>query len=204
MMQRLAPSLVVARLLRRAANRIEASGQRRLAAEVGKAIERLPKDHQAAAAALVSWDVLRSEPFRDTERQGRLLMAVAEADLQLFYERLQKALQARGMAFRLFQVNRTHEEQDRLFGQGVSNARAGQSAHQYGCAFDLIDVKRGWGLSKKEWAIVGALGKEAARKANIKITWGGDFQSIYDPAHWELADWRKRRADYPAKLAGVA
>jgi hypothetical protein len=24
---------------------------------------------------------------------------------------------------------------------------------------------------------------------NLKIKWGGEFKSLYDPAHWELEGW---------------
>lgn len=203
-MQRLAPNLVVARWLRRIASRLDAAAARRLEAERGRAFRRLPLDYQAAAAALVDWALLEKSAYGDKERWGRLMVSETEADLQRFYERFQAALKARGIAMVLFQANRSHLEQDALFSKGVSKARAGQSAHQYGCAVDVIHFKKAWGLSKREWAVIGAIGKEAARKANVKVVWGGDFKSIYDPAHWELADWRERRSAYPAKLRDLA
>ena len=45
--------------------------------------------------------------------------------------------------------------------------------------------------------MIGGVGKEVARKMGLRVTWGGDFKSLYDPAHWELTDWRTVRKPDP-------
>ncbi|QCS37219.1 hypothetical protein [Tortoise microvirus 70] len=59
-------------------------------------------------------------------------------------------------------------------------------------AVDIVHFGRYWDLSPKEWAVVGLIGKEVARRRNIKIVWGGDWR-FWDPAHWELKDWKALR-----------
>lgn len=94
-------------------------------------------------------------------------------------------------------VYRGKEAQDSAFARGTSKARFGQSAHNFKMAVDFVHIHRMWNLSRKEWEIIGLIGKEVARRRNIRITWGGDFKSLWDPAHWELADWKQRRDALP-------
>ena len=93
-------------------------------------------------------------------------------------------------------VIRGSADQNRLYREGHSKARAGESPHNYGAAVDLIHGTKGWNLTRKQWAIIGHIGKELAIQAGHKVTWGGDFKSLYDPAHWELTEWRAIRAQY--------
>jgi len=63
-------------------------------------------------------------------------------------------------------------------------------------AVDIIHATRGWNLTAKEWQVVGAIGHEIARKRNIDMEWGGDWDghdgrpNFYDPAHWQLKSWK--------------
>lgn len=86
---------------------------------------------------------------------------------------------------------RTPDEQKRLFVQGHSkiSGSAGPGPHMVGCAVDIVHGTRAWDLGRNEWAILGHIGKEEARRIGVKIRWGGDW-SFYDPAHWELENWR--------------
>lgn len=106
-----------------------------------------------------------------------------------FARNLEKRLFAFGIEVKIYELYRSNERQNELYAQGVTKARAGQSPHQYGLAVDLIHRTRGWDLTKAEWGIIGAHGKEVARKLGVKIEWGGDW-NFYDPAHWQLADWK--------------
>ena len=86
---------------------------------------------------------------------------------------------------------RTFEEQDKLFAQRpkVTNAKGGQSIHNYGLAFDfcLVDGKKTiWETNKDfdadkqpDWMEVVKVFKEHG------YTWGGDFKSITDKPHFE-------------------
>ena len=100
---------------------------------------------------------------------------------------------------------RTFDEQDALYAQGrtklfdangnrfgiVTNAKAGQSIHQYGLALDVVLINGssaswdtvtdfdGDGLS--DWTEIVNIFKNAG------WTWGGDFHSIKDTPHFEKA-----------------
>lgn len=86
---------------------------------------------------------------------------------------------------------RTFEEQFKLYAQRpkVTNAKAGQSIHNYGLAFDFCLVDGGktiWDTAKDfdgdkqpDWMEVVKVFKDAG------YTWGGDFRSIYDAPHFE-------------------
>lgn len=86
---------------------------------------------------------------------------------------------------------RTFAEQDALYKQvpKVTNARGGQSIHNYGLAFDfcLIDgSKTIWDVAKDfdadkqpDWLEVVKVFKDAG------YTWGGDFRSFKDRPHFE-------------------
>ena len=69
-------------------------------------------------------------------------------------------------------------------------------------AVDCIVAHKAWSLSKKEWACLIAIGKEVARRRNIKIDSGYDWD-FWDPAHWELEGWKEmiapKQPDKPYK-----
>lgn len=89
------------------------------------------------------------------------------------------------------QCLRTFEEQDALYAKKpkVTNAKGGQSIHNYGLAFDfcLVDGKVTiWDTSKDfdgdkhpDWIEVVEVFKKAG------YTWGGDFRSFKDAPHFE-------------------
>lgn len=116
-------------------------------------------------------------------------------DIVEFHEKLIAELAKRQMPFHAFELYRSPERQNRLLKHGVTKAKGGQSPHNYGMAVDLVHDKRFWDLTRTQWDVIGAIGKEVARKMGVKVTWGGDFRSFYDPAHWELEDWRKQLKD---------
>lgn len=86
---------------------------------------------------------------------------------------------------------RSFDEQTKLFNQRpkVTNAKAGQSIHNYGLAFDFCLIKGGktiWDVKADfdadkvpDWMEVVKVFKDAG------YTWGGDFRSIYDAPHFE-------------------
>lgn len=77
---------------------------------------------------------------------------------------------------------RDAECQDNLYQQGrtkqgpiVTNARAGESWHNYRAAFDVVPIREGkpvWGTSGKDlelWQKIGAIGKSCG------LEWAGDW-----------------------------
>lgn len=94
-------------------------------------------------------------------------------------------------------VIRERDEQEAAYFRGNSKARFGQSPHNYGMAVDIIHSIKGWEIPNQSWEIIGHVGKEVAKAHGIKIVWGGDFKSLWDPAHWELADWKTKTELFP-------
>jgi len=103
---------------------------------------------------------------------------------------------AHGVPMYAHSVVRTASEQNALYVRGVTKAKAGESPHNCGCAVDLIHGRKAWDLGEKSWEVIGHIGKEIALQAGLKIEWGGDWK-FYDPAHWELAEWRDLARGYP-------
>lgn len=110
-----------------------------------------------------------------------------------FVRKLTRELNKQKLPFYIHSTWRTHAEQLALLKRGVTRAGPGDSPHNFGCALDLVHVHRHWDISRKEWAMIGAIGREVARKANVQVMWGGDW-NFYDPAHWELKRWKLYRS----------
>ena len=87
---------------------------------------------------------------------------------------------------------RTFAEQDAEYARGrtapggiVTNARAGQSYHNYGLAVDVVEVHPHYGYEKgydqRRWDTIG---QEAI---NAGFVWGGNFTTIVDKPHIEMS-----------------
>lgn len=113
-----------------------------------------------------------------------------------------KAYKLYGIKLRVTSALRTREAQTQLYAKGrtspgkkVTNAKAGQSYHNYGLAFDVVEIKNGKALwNNPNWNKIGALGK------SLGFTWGGDwkftdkphFQMTFGKHHRELAQLYKQ------------
>lgn len=93
-----------------------------------------------------------------------------------------------GIDLRVTSTYRSIAKQNELYGYGrtdkskgiVTNARGGQSYHNYGLAMDVVpyvDGKPDW---KTDWAKLGALGKAHG------LEWGGDFKTFVDRPHFQM------------------
>lgn len=98
---------------------------------------------------------------------------------------------------RITQGYRTNKQQDALYDQGrsrageiVTNARGGESMHNYGLAFDFVQMVDGdisYDLEydgnnsgKSDWREVAAVGKA------LGFEWGGDWKRFVDYPHFEM------------------
>ena len=65
----------------------------------------------------------------------------------------------------------------------VTNARGGQSWHNFGLAFDIVVLdtigKEDWDIRHPAWKAVAALGK------SVGLEWGGDWVSFKDYPHFQ-------------------
>ncbi len=87
---------------------------------------------------------------------------------------------------------RSNEEQNQLYAKGrtapgprVTNARAGQSSHNFRLGYDVVPMVNGqpvWdtgGANGVLWRRVGELGKAQG------LEWGGDWRSFKDMPHFQ-------------------
>lgn len=97
----------------------------------------------------------------------------------------------RGFVIKLLSGTRTYPEQDALFAQHpkVTNARGGQSNHNFGIAWDIGIFQNGnylTGATHAEEVAYTNLAKLI--KARVEgLEWGGDWKSIIDQPHYQLA-----------------
>lgn len=132
--------------------------------------------------ASIRWQEQRFSAHRDGAHPG--IVEFEAAFIRRFHQL--------GVPMFCSELWRTPERQDELFRKQTSKAKAGQSPHNYGCAVDLVHSIHGWNLTDKEWEVVGHVGKELAKARGLKLVWGGDWK-FYDPAHWEIENWREIR-----------
>jgi hypothetical protein len=155
-------------------------------------VKPLPKNLQEAAALLVDRPNCESVGYKHKQIYD---WDGVHPDIIEFTRRMVKELKRRGIPFYAFELMRTAERQKHLLRQKRSKAGPWESPHQYGCAVDLISYTRLWNITPQQWLVVGTIGKEIARKMGIKVVWGGDWK-FYDPAHWQLADWKEYKWMY--------
>lgn len=147
---------------------------------------------------------LRENEVLDKYIQGLLgkpkgLLPLVERKKDLFF-RYAKIL---GYDLRVVSGYRSLAEQARLYQQGrgtlgkiVTNAKAGESMHNYGVAIDVVDRKRGYSLTDKQWWWIGLCGKLAG------FEWGGDWKSFVDKPHFEMTlgysikDFQQKNVNY--------
>lgn len=104
-----------------------------------------------------------------------------------------------GLVIKITDCLRDKAEQDALYAQGrtepgsiVTNVKYPNSMHNWGVAFDFCrnDGAGAYNESGQFFTRVGAVGKR------LGLEWGGDWKSIVDKPHFQLAGW----GSTPSKL----
>jgi hypothetical protein len=116
------------------------------------------------------------------ERIAKLHPKVRD-DVTKFINRVEQDLKIR---LRITQGLRTFAEQDALFNQGrngnpgdvVTNAKGGDSYHNYAVAFDVCEMKDNKASWDCDWPKIALIGKEMGWE------WGGDWKSFKDKPHF--------------------
>lgn len=98
----------------------------------------------------------------------------------------------RGIDLLITSTYRDAESQNALYEQGrttpghiVTNAKAGQSFHNFHCAYDVVPIRNGkpvWGTTGEDgklWDQVGSLGKQAG------LEWAGEWSTFRELAHFQ-------------------
>jgi peptidoglycan L-alanyl-D-glutamate endopeptidase CwlK len=123
-----------------------------------------------------------------------------EPDFQpLIADLITRVNKATGRDWRISDGRRTMAQQRDIYAQGrtkpgkvVSNAKPGQSAHNFGYAVDLWPLD---GNGDFDWNASGALFKQMADIAVIMgLTAGYYFHSIHDAPHIESPKWKVQQA----------
>lgn len=123
------------------------------------------------------------------EKSNRKLVNVHPYVKNKAIELIKKAY-AEGIYVQVTQGFRSIEEQNELYAQGrtkpgkiVTNAKGGQSIHNYGLAFDIVilnnDGSLNWNTSDKRWRRVGQIGQ------SIGLEWGGTWKTFKDYPHFQ-------------------
>ena len=108
--------------------------------------------------------------------------------LQKKLEALIAEMKLKGHEVAIHSGYRSFAEQQKLYNQGrstpgkrVTNAKPGQSYHNFGLAADIVFKDGGkWSWAEnKPWKLLGEVGKK------LGLTWGGDFVTLKDRPHFQ-------------------
>jgi len=104
-------------------------------------------------------------------------------------ERFMGLCVANGIDLLVTSTYRDNESQNALYAQGrtapgsiVTNAKGGQSFHNFQCAVDVVPLVNGkpdWDGSHPIWAKLGELGKQAG------LEWAGEWKTFKELAHFQ-------------------
>lgn len=104
-------------------------------------------------------------------------------------ERFIASAKAVGIDLLVTSTYRDNESQNALYAQGrttagriVTNAKAGQSFHNYRCAVDVVPIVNGkprWDAKDEVWQTIGKLGKAEG------LEWAGDWKRFKEYPHFQ-------------------
>lgn len=113
------------------------------------------------------------------------LLPVVKEKVERFLEKCEKE----GIDLLITSTYRDNESQNELYAQGrtkpgnkVTNAKGGQSWHNYRCAVDVVPLKHGkanWNVKDPIWQDVGRLGKECG------LEWAGEWKTFKEFPHFQ-------------------
>lgn len=114
-----------------------------------------------------------------------------------------KAMAAIGLPIRITQGFRSIDEQNILYAKGrttagaiVTNAKGGDSFHNYGVAVDVVFTQLWYNATEAQWNKLGVLAE------SLGFEWGGRWNSFSDKPHLELTlgytlkDFKEGKVDY--------
>lgn len=104
-------------------------------------------------------------------------------------EKVLQSLAADGLTFEVTQGLRSFDEQAKLYAQGrtgagriVTNARAGQSLHNFGLAVDVVEMEAG----RADWSDRKAYFRYGLHAEALGLEWGGSWNKFLDLPHVEV------------------
>lgn len=105
---------------------------------------------------------------------------------------LRRALITMPFDLRVLCTYRSDADQQKAFDTHHSKARPGESAHNFNpsLAIDVAPFPIDWN-DLERFDVMARCMKDAAAKAGVAITWGGDWPHFKDYPHFELTHWRE-------------
>lgn len=156
------------------------------------------KGLSSALRVLQDPEFLRSEKHQ--EQHWRANREGADARIRVFEKRFVARMAKLGVPMFCHCMVRTLAQQRAEFVQGNTKNDGSRPYPHMAWAVDIIHGTKAWDLSRESWTLLGHIGKEVAAAEGLKLVWGGDWK-FYDPAHWEVADWRSGEIrDHDARL----
>ena len=146
-------------------------------------LKELLKEHQGRRGKLFTIKrLLETVMTLLSPKAGKLLPLVQrKADILI------KEMALLGLPIRITEGYRSPERQAELYAKGrtapgsiVTNARPGESYHNYGLAFDVVFIKQGYSATKEQWDTLGSVGER------LGLEWGGRWTSFLDKPHFQL------------------
>jgi hypothetical protein len=136
-----------------------------------------------------------------SDRRIKKLHPKIRADAAVLINAVEQQL---GIRLRVTQGLRTFAEQNDLFEQGrskpgkiVTNARGGESYHNFGLAIDVCEIRNGEAIWECDWVRIAPVAK------GLGWEWGGDWTSFKDRPHFQKA-FGKSTGDLRALHAALA
>lgn len=136
---------------------------------------------------VVSLYLARETVYKYFDYRTRFYLAGLEKGFQKKVVKFLGRARKEGIELRVTSGRRGCWEQDRLYQQGrstpgkvVTNARCGQSAHNYGLAVDVVEFVNGrpvW--ENPNWERIGQIGE------GVGLEWGGRWKSFKDRPHFQ-------------------
>jgi peptidoglycan L-alanyl-D-glutamate endopeptidase CwlK len=148
-----------------------------------------PETWEAIYNALTGSAVPTTREFSDrVDSRSEGVIARLQPEVGGYARTLVHRAAAAGITIKIISGLRTYAEQDALFAKGrtapgprVTNAKAGESNHNFGIAFDVGVFDGAAYLDESPaYEVVGAMGEE------IGLEWGGHWTSIVDKPHFQL------------------
>lgn len=118
-----------------------------------------------------------------TNNRIALLHPLLRPTASEFINRVEQRL---GIRLRVTRSLCSFAEQDAIYAQGrtkpgkiVTNARGGDSFHNYGLAFDVVEIVNGTANWNTRWKEIAEIGLQ------LGLEWGGNFKSLSDKPHFQ-------------------
>ena len=152
-----------------------------------------PDTDQASTAFENFYEAIKaSDGAFDARSEGCIITLHPEA--QKLARACLTAIRKSGIDARIISGTRSYQEQDKLFRQGrfgnpgpvVTNARGGQSNHNFGIAWD-IGIFDGKGKYLGDSPLYKKAGQIATSAGIANLEWGGNWTSFKDQPHYQHA-----------------